>query len=81
MREERAREGSEYGALIEDYITNGKIVPVEITCSLLENAMIKTKEVMTFVLLVFNVQVSRDFITHVTTYRFYYAMFVGDWQQ
>jgi UMP-CMP kinase len=45
LREERAREGSEFGALIEDYITNGKIVPVEITCSLLENAMIKTKQV------------------------------------
>jgi UMP-CMP kinase len=45
LREERAREGSEFGALIEDYITNGKIVPVEITCSLLENAMNKTKQV------------------------------------
>lgn len=45
LREERAREGSQFGALIEDYITNGKIVPVEITCSLLENAMIKIKEV------------------------------------
>jgi UMP-CMP kinase len=46
LREERAREGSEFGALIEDYITNGKIVPVEITCSLLENAMVKTKKVI-----------------------------------
>lgn len=45
LREERKRPGSQYGALIEDYITNGKIVPVEITCSLLENAMIKTKQV------------------------------------
>lgn len=45
LREERAREGSEFGALIEDYITNGKIVPVEITCSLLENAMTKTNKV------------------------------------
>lgn len=45
LREERARPGSEVGALIEDYITNGKIVPVEITCSLLENAMNKTKQV------------------------------------
>lgn len=44
LREERAREGSEFGALIEDCIVNGKIVPVEITCSLLENAMIKTKQ-------------------------------------
>ncbi|XP_064554531.1 UMP-CMP kinase [Drosophila montana] len=39
LREERAREGSEYGQLIEDYIRNGKIVPVEVTCSLLENAI------------------------------------------
>lgn len=42
LREERAREGSEVGALIEDYIRNGKIVPVEVTCSLLENAMKKS---------------------------------------
>lgn len=40
LREERARAGSEFGSLIEDYIRNGKIVPVEVTCSLLENAMI-----------------------------------------
>ncbi|EDV42885.2 uncharacterized protein Dana_GF18220 [Drosophila ananassae] len=39
LREERSREGSEFGTLIEDYIRNGKIVPVEVTCSLLENAM------------------------------------------
>lgn len=39
LREERQRKGSEYGELIESYITNGQIVPVEITCSLLENAM------------------------------------------
>lgn len=45
LREERARPGSEFGTLIEECIKNGKIVPVEITCSLLENAMIKTKEV------------------------------------
>jgi len=44
LREERSREGSEFGALIEDCIVNGKIVPVEITCSLLENAMIRTKK-------------------------------------
>jgi len=42
LREERAREGSEYGQLIEDYILNGKIVPVEVTCSLLEAAMKKS---------------------------------------
>lgn len=44
LREERRREGSEYGALIEDNIKNGRIVPVEITCALLENAMNKTTE-------------------------------------
>ncbi|XP_058119169.1 UMP-CMP kinase [Anopheles ziemanni] len=44
LREERNRVGSEYGALIEDNIKNGRIVPVEITCALLENAMNKTKE-------------------------------------
>lgn len=44
LREERKREGSEYGALIEDNIKNGRIVPVEITCALLENAMNKTIE-------------------------------------
>lgn len=39
LREERNRSGSQYGELIETYIREGKIVPVEITCSLLENAM------------------------------------------
>ncbi|XP_067634869.1 UMP-CMP kinase [Eurosta solidaginis] len=39
LREERVREGSEYGSLIEEYIRNGKIVPVAVTCSLLEKAM------------------------------------------
>lgn len=39
LREERAKPGSEYGELIETYIREGKIVPVEITCSLLEKAM------------------------------------------
>lgn len=36
LREERAQEGSEFGALIEKHITEGTIVPVAITCSLLE---------------------------------------------
>lgn len=45
LREERARPNSQFGTLIEEYIVNGKIVPVEITCSLLENAMIKSKAV------------------------------------
>jgi hypothetical protein len=36
LREERNKEGSEYGELIEETIRNGRIVPVEITCSLIE---------------------------------------------
>ena len=36
LREERARKDSEVGQLIEGHIRNGTIVPVEITCSLLE---------------------------------------------
>lgn len=39
LREERTKPGSEYGDLIEGHIKNGTIVPVEITCSLLERAM------------------------------------------
>lgn len=41
LREERARPNSEMGELIEDCIKNGKIVPVKVTCSLLENAIHK----------------------------------------
>lgn len=41
LREERQRPGSEYGELIEAYIREGKIVPVEITCNLLKRAMEK----------------------------------------
>lgn len=40
LRAERQREGSQYGALIEQHIKNGTIVPVEITCKLLENVRI-----------------------------------------
>lgn len=47
LREERAKPGSEYGELIENHIKNGTIVPVEITCSLLERAM-KVRQVMIF---------------------------------
>ena len=39
LRAERKRAGSEFGELIESYIVAGNIVPVEITCKLLENAM------------------------------------------
>jgi UMP-CMP kinase len=42
LREERAKPDSQYGELIESYIQEGKIVPVEITCSLLESAMKKS---------------------------------------
>lgn len=39
LREERNTPGSQYGELIENHIRNGTIVPVKITCSLLEEAM------------------------------------------
>lgn len=39
LREERNTPGSPYGSLIETHIRNGTIVPVEITCSLIERAM------------------------------------------
>lgn len=42
LRAERAREGSEVGLLIANYIKEGKIVPVEITISLLGKAMEET---------------------------------------
>ncbi|XP_023653850.1 UMP-CMP kinase [Paramormyrops kingsleyae] len=41
LREERSREGSEVGQLIDSYIKDGKIVPVEITIKLLKQAMEK----------------------------------------
>lgn len=44
LREERIREGSQFGQLIDDYMKNGKIVPVDVTCSLLENAIHLNKE-------------------------------------
>ena len=39
LREERDRPGSEFGEMIETYITEGQIVPMEVTIQLLENAM------------------------------------------
>lgn len=39
LREERSREGSEHGELINSYIREGKIVPSQITVRLLEAAM------------------------------------------
>lgn len=39
LRAEQVREGSEYGELIQSYIKDGKIVPMEITVALLSNSM------------------------------------------
>jgi UMP-CMP kinase len=39
LRAEQNREGSEFGELIKSYIKDGKIVPMEVTVQLLENAM------------------------------------------
>lgn len=39
LRAEQNREGSQYGALINHYITEGLIVPQEITITLLKNAI------------------------------------------
>ncbi|XP_015600645.1 UMP-CMP kinase isoform X2 [Cephus cinctus] len=44
LREERERPGSEFGDLIENHIVNGTIVPVEITCNLLDRAMQESKD-------------------------------------
>jgi UMP-CMP kinase len=39
LRAEQIREGSQYGQMIKEYITEGKIVPMEVTVALLSNAM------------------------------------------
>lgn len=39
LRQERNRQGSQFGEEIQSHIKNGTIVPVEITCSLLRRAM------------------------------------------
>uniref|UniRef100_A0A0A9WZX2 UMP-CMP kinase n=1 Tax=Lygus hesperus TaxID=30085 RepID=A0A0A9WZX2_LYGHE len=39
LREERNKPGTEYGEMIETHIRNGTIVPVEVTCALIERAM------------------------------------------
>ncbi|XP_036410098.1 UMP-CMP kinase [Megalops cyprinoides] len=44
LRAERGREGSEFGQLIDNYIKEGKIVPVEITINLLRKAMEETMQ-------------------------------------
>lgn len=42
LREEQKREGSKYGELIQKYIRDGLIVPMEVTIALLEKAMKET---------------------------------------
>lgn len=42
LREEQLKPGSKYGELIEGHMVNGTIVPVEITCNLLAQAMEKS---------------------------------------
>jgi UMP-CMP kinase len=44
LRDERNNPGSQYGELIHNCIKEGKIVPMEITISLLENAMATEKK-------------------------------------
>lgn len=44
LRAEQAREGSEFGSMIKEYIADGKIVPMEVTVQLLENAMMDKNE-------------------------------------
>ncbi|XP_056277610.1 UMP-CMP kinase [Pseudoliparis swirei] len=44
LRAERSREESEFGQLIDNYIKEGKIVPVEITINLLRKAMEETMQ-------------------------------------
>ena len=41
LRAERDSPGSQYGEMIEKHILEGRIVPVEVTCNLLERAMIE----------------------------------------
>lgn len=42
LRAEQDREGSQFGDMIKEYIRDGKIVPMEVTVQLLENAMQET---------------------------------------
>jgi len=53
LRAERENPSSQYGKLIDEYIREGKIVPVEITVNLLKNAMqhhIKTENKHAFLI-------------------------------
>jgi UMP-CMP kinase len=47
LRAERQRAGSKVGEEIEDHIRKGTIVPVEITCTLIENVRINTNLIRT----------------------------------
>jgi UMP-CMP kinase len=44
LREEQSRPDSEFGELIAEYIRDGKIVPMEVTVKLLENAILKSQK-------------------------------------
>ena len=44
LRAEQDREGSEFGDMIKEYIKDGKIVPMEVTVQLLENAIMDRDE-------------------------------------
>ena len=44
LRAEQDREGSEFGDMIKEYIREGKIVPMEVTVQLLENAIRDVKD-------------------------------------
>lgn len=44
LRAERSAPGTQFGDLIESHIKNGTIVPVEITCKLIERAMTESKK-------------------------------------
>jgi len=44
LRAEQSRTGSQYGEMINAYITEGKIVPMEVTVALLRNAMQKAMD-------------------------------------
>jgi UMP-CMP kinase len=44
LREERRRKDSKFGELIEQHIREGTIVPVEITCKLIENVSNKISQ-------------------------------------
>ncbi|KAL3267252.1 hypothetical protein HHI36_011385 [Cryptolaemus montrouzieri] len=44
LRKETTKPNSKHGELIENCLKDGKIVPVEISCSLLKNAMLQSKK-------------------------------------